>query len=99
MRIRAADLLPTTYDQIIAEFTHRRLLASEREALVRAIINTTRWSAEAYGREKSASTDSILGYQNSTDTADELLTADRFCSKWATRNQIIALMQQASGLD
>jgi hypothetical protein len=89
MQVLATDLLPLVYDQVVKAFARRDISPADRKAVLLGLMNSCRLSFLAQTHEDP----------EKHRHAKSLVTSDRFCSKWASREDVVSHISKASGLD
>lgn len=93
MQIQTSDLLPTLYDRIVENFTRIKLTQAQQSAILITLITSLRQSAMAYSKD-------YIDVSSREKLFDlNLLTADRFTSRWLSRDELPEPISKGASLD
>jgi hypothetical protein len=92
--IPAADLLPWILDDISTGLRERVLSQTQRAGILQALSICVRFANLGYHQTSNAS----FGVGNS-QKHEEMITHDRFCSKWSSRELIVEQIQELARLN
>lgn len=82
-----SNLLPPLFDAAVEALTRKKLLASERQGVLVALVNSIGTAVDRRARE------------GKKERIPEIETADRFSDEWISRSEIVYGIEDSSGLD